>query len=65
MKINTKKVMVILAERIMTQTELAELCGISRQNFSTIMTRGTCLPNTAGRIAKGLGVPVSEIVDEE
>ena len=65
MKINTKKVMVILSERIMTQTELAELCGISRQNVSTIMTRGTCLPKTAGRIANGLGVPVSEIVKEE
>ena len=65
MKINTNEVMLILAERMMTRTELAELCGISRQNVSTILTRGTCTPRTAGKIAKGLGVPVAEITKEE
>lgn len=65
MKINTNEVMLILAERMMTRTELAELCGISRQNVSTILTRGTCTPRTAGKIAKGLGVHVAEITKEE
>lgn len=54
----------ILAERLMSKTDLADLCGVSRQNVSTIMTRGTCLPKTAGKIAKGLGVDVTEIMED-
>lgn len=65
MRINTIEVKLILAEREMTQTELAEQCGISRQNVSTILTRGTCEPKTAGKLAKGLGIPVAEIVEKE
>ena len=65
MRINTIKVKLILAEQEMTRTELAERCGISRQNISTILTRGTCAPKTAGKLAKGLGVPVVEIAKEE
>lgn len=65
MRINTIKVKLILAEREMTRAELAKRCGISRQNVSTILTRGTCEPKTAGKLAKGLGIPVAEIVEEE
>ncbi len=65
MKIDTHKIKLILAEREMTRTELSDLCGISRQNVSTILTRGTCELKTAGKIAKGLGIPVAEIVKEE
>lgn len=65
MKLNISKIKIILAERDMTRAALAEACGISRQNVSTILTRGTCEPRTAGKLAKGLGVPVSEIVMEE
>lgn len=65
MKINVNKIKVILAERSMTRAELAAGCGISRQNISTILTRGTCELKTAGKIAKGLGIPVEEIMKEE
>lgn len=65
MKLNTSKIKIILAERDLTRAALAEASGISRQNVSTILTRGTCEPRTAGKLAKGLGVPVSEIVMEE
>lgn len=61
MELDTKKIEVILAERGMTRTALAELCGISRQNISTIIRRGTCEPKTAGKLASGLDVPVIEI----
>lgn len=64
MKIDVNKVKIILAEREMTRSALAALCGISRQNISTILTRGTCEPKTAGKLAKGLGIPVDEIVKE-
>lgn len=64
MKIDANKIKMFLAERGLTRAAYAELCGISRQNISTILTRGTCEPRTAGKLAKGLGVPVSEIVKE-
>lgn len=65
MKIDVNKIKIILAEREMTRSALAALCGISRQNISTILTRGTCEPKTAGKLAKGLGIPVDEIVKED
>lgn len=64
MRIDVNKVKIILAEREMTRSALAALCGISRQNISTILTRGTCEPKTAGKLAKGLGIPVDELVKE-
>lgn len=65
MKIDTKRVAVILAEQGLSKTAFAERSGVSRQNISTILGRGTCEPATAGKLAKGLGVPVSEILKEE
>lgn len=65
MKINTTKISLILAEREMTRSSLAELCGVSRQNISTILTRGTCEPKTVGKLAKGLGIDPVEIIKED
>ena len=65
MKIDANKIKMFLAERGLTRAAYAELCGISRQNISTILTRGTCEPRTAGKLAKGFGIPVSEIIKEE
>ena len=64
MTINTQRIDVMLAERGLTKAALAESCGISRQNISTIIRRGTCEPKTAGKLAAGLGVPVAEIIEE-
>lgn len=62
MTINATKIETLLAKRCMTKAELARKCGISRQNISTIVLRGTCEPKTAGKIAVGLGVQVEEIL---
>lgn len=65
MKVNTNKVKLILAEQELTMTAFAKNSGVSRQNISIIFARGTCNPVTAGKLAKGLGVPVAEIVKED
>lgn len=65
MKINTTKIALILAHRQMTRAALADMCGISRQNVSTILTRGTCEPKTVGKLAKGLGIDPVEIIKED
>lgn len=64
MTINTIKLETMLAERGLTKAAYAVNCGISRQNISTIIRRGTCEPKTAGKLAAGLGVPVVEILAE-
>lgn len=63
--INTAHIESLLAERCMTKAAFAAACGISRQNISTIIRRGTCEPRTAGKLAAGLGVPVAEIIKGE
>lgn len=64
MTINTQRIETMLAERGMTKAAFAVSCGISRQNVSTIIRRGTCEPKTAGKLAAGLGVSVAEIIEE-
>ena len=63
MTINAIRIESILAGRDMTKAALAERCGVSRQNISTIIRRGTCEPRTAGKLAAGLGVSVAEIIE--
>lgn len=65
MKIDVHKIKLALAERKMTQSELAKKSGISRQSISTILTRGTCALSNAGKLAESLGLPVSAITREE
>lgn len=65
MKIDSFKIKLMLAEQGITQSILAERCGISRQNVSAMLGRGTCSIATVGKLAKGLGVDVQEISKEE
>lgn len=45
--------------------QLAQRVGCSAQNLSVILSRGSCKPATAGKIAAALGVPVESIVRKE
>lgn len=65
MKLDVQKIKLILAEREMNQSDLAKKCGVNRQQINNILSRGSCALKTMGKIAKALGVPVSEIVKEE
>lgn len=64
MNISIRKIETCLATQKMSMTRLAEASGISRQNISTIVRRGTCNPCTAGKLAVGLGVNIEDIVEE-
>ena len=61
-KINSNRIYLLMAEQEHTQASLAPLCGISRQSICTMLTRGTAAPKSVSKLAKGLGVPVSEII---
>lgn len=65
MTINAQRIDLLLAEKGWTRAALAEKCGISRQNVSTILRRGTAEPKTIGKLAAGLGVPVTDIIKED
>lgn len=64
MNISATQIELLKAERGWTNVTLAERCGISRQSISTVVRRGTCSPITAGKLARGLGVPVTDIIKE-
>ncbi len=63
MRLSKSKIMVLLAERGLTMAQAAALVGMLPNNFSSLLSRGTCQTTTAGRIAAALEVPVSSIVE--
>ena len=63
MNISPIKIEALLAELGMTHLKLAERSGISAQHISAIVRRGTCQPRTAGKLAAGLGVSVTDILE--
>ena len=65
MKVNAIKIESLLAVQGLTKTELAKKAGMSRQNVSTVVRRGTCEPRTAGKLATALGVDVLDIIETE
>lgn len=62
MYINKFKLESLLATQGMSKRELSHRAGVSRQSISEILKRGRCQPVTAGKLARGLGVPLDEIV---
>ena len=63
MNISKRKIDLLMASRGISLVALSKISGISRQNLSTIKLRGTCRPETAAKLARGLGVEVIELVE--
>ena len=63
MKIDAKKLDLALAKRCMNLSDLRE--GSSQQTLKRIRRGEEVKPATAGRIARALGVDVSEIIKQE
>lgn len=65
MRIDSIKIKLLMAEQGLNQSELAAKCGISRQNISLTLSRGTCHPVKTAKLAKALGVDAREIIKED
>lgn len=65
MRIDSIKIKLLMAEQGINQNTLAEKCGLSRQNISLTLSRGTCHPVKAAKLANALGASVREIIKEE
>lgn len=64
-KLNTRAIKKLMAERRMTIKTMAQLARINRNTLSVIFRRGTCSPISAGLIASALQVDVEEIWKED
>lgn len=65
MKINKNKLECCMVRaEIYTMAALAKIVGVSPQAMSAIKQRGTCRVETAGKIARALGVDVAEITED-
>lgn len=65
MKISNRKIKNLMPTQALSTKALAERMNTQANNLSTVLTRGTCYPETAIKIATALGVSVAEIVKEE
>lgn len=63
MTINDSKFDVALANSTLTLGEVAERAGITRQRLHIILNSKRVTPQAAGKVARGLGVDVTEIID--
>lgn len=63
MRIDRVKLVCEMMRQDMTQKKLAELSGVSRAIVGYIKVGKTCSEEVGNKIAKALGVDVTEIID--
>ncbi len=63
MRLDKRKVQLLMAELEIGQQSLAIRAGISRQTLSVVMNGRNCRPELLGKIAKALEVKPEEIIE--
>ena len=63
MKVNERKVFLCMAKSCMSQGQLAEEAGLSRQTLAKIIKGHGCRPDTLGKISKVLNVEPQDLVE--
>ena len=64
MRIDRIKLITEMARQDVTSIQLAERAGVSRVTVSALRCGKTCTAETASKIARALGVDVTEIIEE-
>lgn len=64
MRVDRLKIIVEMARRGLRGVELAQLAGVSRATITAIRGGKSCSRESAERIAKALGVDVTEIMED-
>lgn len=65
MKVNGKKLRLAMARACMNTADLSEKAEMPTQTINGVLRGRSIRPATLGRIAKALGVDVTEILEEE
>lgn len=63
MKLSKAKIRLAMARACIGVNELPERSGVSLSTIRLALAGKTILPATAGKLAKGLGVDVTEIIE--
>ncbi|WOO35027.1 helix-turn-helix transcriptional regulator [Anaerocolumna sp. AGMB13020] len=63
MKKNVTKMLIALGEQEMSIQELSKRSGISRTTISAIKAGKTCRPDIAGKIAKAINRPLTDLIE--
>lgn len=64
MRIDRVKLVAELARKSWTLKKLAETSGVSRQTLSYIKCGKNCTDEVGEKIAKGLGLPIDQLLEE-
>ena len=64
MKINKKKIQIAMARNCMNTVDLQKTTGMPRPTVDNVVAGKNVRPGTVGRIAKALGVDVTEIIEQ-
>lgn len=64
MRVDARKIEIIMAKKQLTRRKIAEIMGVSPACPGEIMRRQTTKPATVGRLASALGVSVEDILME-
>lgn len=65
MKISATRIKKLMGASLMNQGQLAQAAGVSRVTINTALLKGSCSTQTAGKIAKALGVAPVDIIEKE
>ena len=65
MDISPAKIKHMMGANLMTQIDLAKAANVSRVTVNRTLLKGSCSPETAGKIAKALGVAPVDIIETE
>lgn len=66
MKLDPKKLQFVMAEKCIEIRELSRKTGVTESTISKVKNgRQNAKPVTIGKLAKGLGVKISELLEKE
>lgn len=63
MKANTKRLRILMCEKVMGRNDLAKVSGVTNSTISNILHDAPTSIKTIGKLAKALGVEPTEIID--
>lgn len=64
LSVDRRKYELCLARKRLTTTEMASRMNISRQRLAAILNQRNVSPEVVGRLARALGVDVTEIIEQ-
>lgn len=65
MRVNRKKLMLEMARKCMGTAEITKKAEMPRGTFIKVLAGENVMPATAGKVARALGVDVTEIIELE